>query len=251
MEEVEVNSVSPEVAPPETEAHAEQTQAAKVETPVDDTQERNWRQMRMRQNELERKLKEKEEMLEKFVHMQLNAQVASAPKEIDELDQISDEEFIPKGKVKKLVEKQAQKYAEEVAKRETEKFIQQQHQSQFLDRLKKQYSDFDEIVNPETLALLEQQNPDLAQTIVDLKDPYKIGLQSYNYIKAMNLHDKVPQVRRAKEVEKKLDQNAKTVQTPQAFDKRPMAQAYKMTDVENKKLYEEMIGYARQASFSY
>ena len=60
----------------------------------------------------------------------------------------------------------------------------------------------------------------------------------------MNLGDKVPSARRAKEVEKKLEQNAKTVQTPQAYDKRPMAQAFQMSKAEMANIYKEMMGYA-------
>lgn len=251
MEEVE-NSVIPEIAPPETESHEQpeaQAQEAKVETPVEDKQEKNWRQMRMRQNELERKLKEKDEMLEKFMQMQLSQQPQK--QEVDEFDAISDEEFIPKGKVKGLVKKEAARIAQDIARQEAEKLMQQQHQSQFMDRLKRQYSDFDEIVNAETLALLEEKDPELATTIAELKDPYKIGLQSYKYIKAMNLSEQAPEVRRSKEIEKKLEKNSKTVQSPQAFDKRPMAQAFRLTDAEKTKLYEEMQAYASQAGFSY
>jgi hypothetical protein len=246
MEEVENSSAIQEIVPPETETHVA-TAEIPVETPKvveEDRQERNWRRMSQKQNELEQKLKDKEQMLEKFMLAQMSA---SAPKEVDELDKISDDEFIPKGQVHKLIRKEAQKIASEIAKEENEKFLKNQRESQFKDTLKRQFSDFDEIVNPDTLAILDQQDPELARTISDLGDPYKIGLQCYKYIKAMNLSAKVPESRRAKEVEKKLEQNAKTVQTPQAYEKRPMAQAFKMTDSEKNKLYEEMNACARLA----
>lgn len=247
MEEVENSSAQQEIVPPETNAHAATAEATPVETPKvqeEDRQERNWRRMSQKQNELEQKLKEKDEMLERFMLAQMSSQ---APKEVDELDKISDDEFIPKGQVHRLVRKEAQKIAQEIAKQETEKLLKNQREAQFKDTLKRQFSDFDEIVNPDTLAILDQQDPELAKTISDLGDPYKIGLQCYKYIKAMNLSAKVPESRRTKEVEKKLEQNAKTVQTPQAYDKRPMAQAFKMTDVEKNKLYEEMNSFARLA----
>ena len=60
---------------------------------------------------------------------------------------------------------------------------------QFMDRLNRQYSDFSEVVNPETLSILEEKEPELAATIADLKDPYKIGVQSYKYIKAMGFQN--------------------------------------------------------------
>jgi hypothetical protein len=75
-----------------------------------------------------------------------------------------------------------------------------------------------------------------------------MAITSYKYIKALNLVDKVPNARRVREVEKKLDRNGKTIQSPMAFDKRPMAQAFKSTEADKNRLYEEMMGYASQAN---
>lgn len=252
MEEVENISVNQEIAPPETEAAKsepqDQNQVAPKELPKEESaQDRNWKEMRKRLNDQEKRLKEKDELLERMMISQISSKENSQPQVKDELDEIGDDEFIPKGKVNKLVRREAQRIAEEIAKKETEKALQVQKDSQFLNNLKRQFSDFDEVVNQETLALLEQQDPELANTIVELKDPYKIGLQSYKFIKALNLSNKVPDSRRAKEVEKKLEQNSKTIQSPQAYDKRPMAQAFRLTDAEKTKLFEEMNGYARMA----
>ena len=128
-----------------------------------------------------------------------------------------------------------------------ERLMKEQEKSQFLDKLKREFSDFEEVVTPETLAILEETNPRLANLIAKSKDPYEIGLQSYEYIKALNLSDKAPQKRRAKEVEKKIEENAKTVQTPQAYDKRPLAQAFMLTDAMKSDLYKEMMQYASLA----
>lgn len=240
MEEAE-NSVSTEVAPPEAESAAPVEQKAQVQ--AEDRQERNWREMRQRQQDLERKLKAQEELNQQLLSLQMQAQ---KPQEPDELEQLSDDEFIPKGKVKKLVQKEKDQIVKEaIAQLKAEQM--QQEQSRFHERLRAKYSDFDEVVNVETMALLEEQDPELAQTIVELKDPYKIGMQTYKFIKSQGIHEKVPNARRSKEVEKKLESNAKTVQTPQAYDKRPMAQAYVLTDTEKSKLYEEMTHYARMA----
>lgn len=167
--------------------------------------------------------------------------------EVDELDSIGAEEYISKGKVEKLVEKKAQKYAEEIAKREVESFFKKQHDSQFMDRLNRQYSDFNEIVNAETLSLLEEKEPELAKSIVDLKDPYKIGLQSYKFIKAMNLSEKTPETRRQKEIDKAIEKADKAIPSPMSYDKRPIAQAFQLTDAMKKDLYREMHGYAALA----
>lgn len=252
-DKVENQSANLEIATPETENHVVPAQETKVEASkevTDDRQDRNWRLMRERQKELERELKREREVNERILQMQAQNS-PSKPLEVDELDAIGDEEFIPKGKVHKLVRKEAERIARDIAQKEAERLFQQQHQAQFMDRLKRQYSDFDDVVNAETLSLLEEQEPELANTIAETKDPYKMGVQSYKYIKAMNLSAKAPEARRSREVEKKLEKNANIVQTPQAYDKRPMAEAYRMTDVEKKKLYEDMMGHASRAGGGY
>lgn len=237
MEEVENQSVTPEIATPSDNSQAV---AVAEEPKVDDRQERNWREMRRQQEELKNLVKSQQELIQ---------QLKSVPEKVepDEFEAISDEEFLPKGKVKKLVEREAQRIAQKEAQNFTEKLIKEREQSQFMDKLKRQFNDFEDVVTPETLSILEETKPHLAKTIAELKDPYMIGLQSYEYIKALNLADKVPQARREREIEKKLEKNAKTVQTPQAYDKRPMAQAFKLTDVEKKSLYREMMECASSA----
>lgn len=253
-DQVEINSEVQETATPQTENQEVSTQEAQVEEEVqrpipqetDDRQERNWGRMREKQKDLERELRMQKELNERL--LQMSAQLApQQPQEKDELDEIGDEDYIPKGKVKKLVQREKDNIVKATVE-EMEKRFQQKEDAQFMDRLKRQYSDFEDVVNTDTLALLEEQEPELATAIAASKDPYKIGVQTYKYIKALNISTKVPEARRAKEVEKKLEKNAKTVQSPQAYDKRPMAQAFKMTEVEKKQLYEEMIQFSRGAN---
>ena len=230
-----------EVVEPQAKNHEEAINAPQASSKSqEDWQERNWREMRRSHDELKQIARSQAEVIE-----QLKQQLT--PKEVDEFEDIADDDYLPVGKVKQLVEKKARA----IVQAETQKILQQREQANFLDKLKKQYGDFDDIVNQETLAILEKQDPDLAETIAGLKDPYKIGLQSYKYIKALGIADKVPQARRVAEVEKKLEKNAKTVQSPQAYDKRPMAQAFKTTDAERAAIYKEMMEYASGSGYSY
>jgi hypothetical protein len=237
------NSEIQEVAPLVENQANEVNDAGKAKQ---EAEERNWKAMRIKNAELEKQLKMRDEMMEKILQAQMSN---SAPQkqEVDEFDSIGDDEFIPKGKVKELAKKQAQKYAEQIAKEEVGKALKQHHDSQFVDRLNRQYSDFSEVVNPETLSLLEEKDPELAQTIADLKDPYKIGLQSYKYIKAMNLVQKAPEVRRQKEVEKAIEKAENAIKSPTS-NTRPIALAFQLTDAMKKELYREMNGYASMAS---
>jgi len=241
------NSANQEVATLEQPNH-ESIEQQSQQSQVEDTQDRNWRAMRERQRELEITLKQQMEMNEKLLALASKAQpVVEVP---DELDQLADDEFLPKGKVKKLVQKEKEAIKREAVE-EVKQLLQKQEQAKFMDHLRAKFSDFDEIVNKETLAILDKQEPELAQAISQGGDPFKTGVQCYKYIKALGLAAKVPEVRKAKEVEKKLEKNAQTVQSPLAYDKRPMAQAYKETEAERTALYNEMMGYARQAGMSY
>lgn len=234
--------------------------ATQVETQVNEVKEAQQNQepvtnqhlkaMRLKNAELERELKQLRDAQLQIMQAQL-ANSAPMRQEVDEFDNIGDEEFIPLGKVKKLTEKNTQKVlknTEELVRHEVQKALQKQQDTQFMDRLNRQYSDFSEIVNPETLSILEEKEPELAATIADLKDPYKIGVQSYKYIKAMGLSQSAKEARREKEVDKAIAKSEKAVTSPLANDNRPIAQAFKLTDAMKKDLYREMHGYAALAS---
>jgi hypothetical protein len=241
------NSEVKEVAPQVESQVNEVKETQVVQEPVNN---QHLKAMRLKNAELERELKQLREAQMQLMQAQL-ANAASVRQEVDEFDKIGDEEFIPSGKVKKLVEKNSQKVlknAEDLVDKAVERRIKKMQDDQFMDRLNRQYSDFSEIVNPETLSILEEKEPELAATIAELKDPYKIGVQSYKYIKAMGLTQSATDARREKEVDKAIAKSEKAVTSPMAFDKRPIAQAFKLTDAMKKDLYREMHGYAALAS---
>ena len=245
-EEVQ-NSEAQEVAPQEQAQVNEVKETQYNQEPVTN---QHLKAMRLKNAELERELKQLRDTQMQIMQAQL-AQSAPVKQEVDEFDKIGDEEFIPLGKVKRLAEKNTQKVlknAEELVRHEVEKALKKQQDSQFIDRLNRQYSDFSEVVNPETLSILEEKEPELAATIAELKDPYKIGVQSYKYIKAMGLSQSAKEARREKEVDKAIAKSEKAVTSPMAYDKRPIAQAFKLTDAMKKDLYREMHGYAAYAS---
>lgn len=244
MEDAEVNSEYNEVAPHEADSQTpEQHQESQVDH-REDLQEKNWRAARERIAALERESREKDELLRKALDIQ---ERFSQPKHKEpEEPEEPDDEYINKGGVKKVTKKVVEPLEKKIE--QLEATLAQQRQKELYQSLQKKYPDFDDVVNPESIALFEEREAELAATMIEIKDPYKMGIQAYKYIKALNINDDVPGRRRQREAEKKLDKNSKTVQSPQAFDKRPMAQAYRITEAEKSKLYEEMLGYASQAS---
>lgn len=241
------NSEVPEVA---TQVDTQEHEVNESQNRQEPVTNQHLKAMRLKNDELQRELKQMRELQMEIMKAQLS-NVPTAKQEVDEFDSIGDEEFIPLGKVKKYTEKSSQrmlKNTEELVKAEVDRRFKQQQDSQFIDRLNRQYADFSEIVNAETLSILEEREPELAATIAETKDPYKIGIQSYKYIKAMGLAQNVKETRREKEIDKAISKSEKSIQSPMAFDKRPIAQAFKLTDAMKKDLYREMHGYAALAN---
>lgn len=247
MQDQDHNSEDAEVAPHEADQdvsmHSEDNSGQAETQARDDANERNWRAMRQRQKEMEYELKQKNEMLEKL--LQYHQPARQEPQTIAEPED-PDDEFVPAGKVKGIARKTVQPLEKKI--QDLEAKLAQQEQQKLMSSLQSKYPDFEDVVNVETLEMLEKTEPELASTIASFKDPYKMGLQSYKYIKALNLLDKLPDARRKKEVVQKLDKNSKAVQSPTAYDKRPIAQAYKASQADSKRLYEEMMHYASMAS---
>ena len=243
MEDVENKSVIEETVSPQTEN--QETEVKEVPQERESPSREHFRRLENSKKDLERELRMQRELNEKLLTMATQL----APRQeavVDELDKMSDDELLPKGQVKRLVAKEKEKIIQD-AVGEIEKRFEQREQLKFKERLQRQFTDFDEVVNPETMALFEEKHPELAQAIVESKDPYKIGLQTYHYIKSMGMSEKSADSRRAKEVDKKIEQNKKTVPSPASYEKRPMAQAFQMTDTLKKQLYNEMMGFAKLA----
>lgn len=245
MDEHDQNSENIEVAPQENVSNEsmhdqQQVQNDEAVKKAED-QDRNWRAMRQRTKELELQIQQRDEFLDRV----LKSQPQQVVQKVEE-PEIADDEPVVAGMAKGIARKTMQPLEKKIY--DLEQKLAQQEQNKQFSALRDKYSDFDDVVNVETLELLEKQEPELATTIAQLNDQYKMALQSYKYIKALNLVESLPESRRSKEVIKKMEKNAKAVQSPQAYDKRPMAQAYKLTQADEKKLYEEMMFYASKAS---
>lgn len=244
MQEQDLNSEEIEVAPHETDHDVSQQDDNPINADAqarEDANDRNWRAMRQRHKEMETAIQQRDQMIDKLLNQQpkQNVQVIEEPEE-------PDDDYIPAGKVKGIARKTVQPLEKKI--QDLEKKIAQQEQDKLINSFRSKYSDFDDVVNAETLQMLEKNEPELAATISQLGDPYKMGLHSYKYIKALGLVDQLPDARRKKEVAQKLEKNAKAVQSPTAYDKRPMAQAFKASAVDSRALYDEMMFYASQAN---
>jgi hypothetical protein len=243
----EAEAVETDVSPDNSLESAPTSEVATEQPEEEAKQERNWKEVRRKQREAEYKLQAQEEMIEKLLAATKTTPVHQAPEEPDEFANIDPDDIPTWGQADRRIEKKA----EAIAEKKYREFRAQEEQSRFLEHLKSEFSDFSDVVNPDSIAILEEKQPKLAATIAELKDPYKMGLQTYHYLKAMDLSGDVSKKRHAKEAAKKMEKNENAVQSPQAFNKRPMAQAFHVTEAEKTKLYDEMMGYSRLSGGQY
>lgn len=246
-----VEEVAPQDPKLDASAVADSTAQTPAETPsvaetheADTKQERNWNEVRRKQRESNAKIEAQQEVIELLKQQMKSPTQESKP---DKFADVDPEDYPTWGQVNEKFTKDT----ESIVKDTYRKLEAEKNKARFHERLQKEFEDFDSVVNPESLALLEEKKPKLAASIAEHKDPYVMGLQAYHYLQAMNLSSDVSGKRHAKEVEKKLEQNENTVQSPQAYNKRPMAQAFQYSEADSSKLYEEMMGCAAKSGFGY
>ena len=181
MTDQDLNSDEFEVAPQENvDNESMQSQETQIDVEAqrrEETKDRDFRALRQRQKEMEWELKQKDEMLNRFMQQQ---QPKAQEPIVDPED--ADEDYVPAGRVKGIARKAVAPLEQKI--QELESRLAQQDQQKLIQNLRSQYSDFDDVVNVDTLEILEKQEPELAVTIAQMKDPYKMGLHSYKYIKA-------------------------------------------------------------------
>ena len=254
-EEVVQDSVEEEIAPQEYQEDDSTQAVEESETEVDaqaeeqarkaEEQERNWRAMRQQQKEKDLAIQQRDEKIATMEALLTRLVPKQDSAKEPEEEQFDLDEYANYNGVQKLTKKNMQPLEQKI--QHLESLLNKQEEEKKINAFKAKYPDFDDVVNVETLELLEKKEPELAFSILELKDPFKMGLQSYKYIKALGLEAELPNARRVKEIDKKIEKNSKAVQSPQAYDKRPMAKAFKATASDQKRLYEEMMHYASQA----
>lgn len=239
-EELEIQ----EVANPQVEAaQEEQHEEVQAETKKD----RSWRELRRQKDEWEKEARVQKELVQRLVNQQQMPQQQVLPEE-DIISSLAKEDYVAGEKVAKAYKSLEASFDRRL--QELDRKYAAQQQSNSLQDLKRRFPDFDQVVNSETLNLLEETDPELATAIASTKDPYMVAVQSYKYIKAAGLAPKQPS-KRAKEVEAKIEQNKKTIQSPAAYEKRPLAAAFKMTKEQEKELQSEMYHFAQQVGMGY
>ena len=165
--EEEISQVDPQTEVADAAQEVQKAEAFANKKSTDD-QDRNWKEARRAKQELERKVREQEELIHRL-------QKPAQPQIEDDLDKLGDEDIVTKAQAKKL----AARMAEEIA----QKVIRQREASTVDERLSLRYPDFAEVVTEENIEQLRQTEPELAESLSHNPDPYKQAVAVYKVLK--------------------------------------------------------------------
>ena len=247
MDEVENKNSNEEFVTPVTETNQDpvstekETQDAQPAT-ADDT---SWiKKLRRDREDAIRENRMKDDLIKQLVSQSQFQQLQPQQEEEDFIESIRKEEYVPGEKVAKGLRNIEAKFEKKL--QEMQQSYQQTAAVSKWDKLKEKHPDLEDVVNLDTLQLVKQHNPDLAAAWKNLDD-YTIAVQAYPYLKYSGLLGETKSSKRVNETERKLEQNKKTVPSPQVFEKRPMAQAFdyaRLSEDQKRELNREMQHYA-------
>lgn len=165
--------------------------------------EYNWAEMR-------RQMREKDQQIEELQKQFLSINEKKAPKEEDdELAKLAKDDIITVEQAEKLAEKRARKVAEEVIKKREAATVD--------ERVQLKYPDYSDVVSKENIELLKRTEPELAQSLYHMPDPYGQAVAAYKLLKKIAAkNDEGPSLEKKKAAEnsqKPLSVNAVTKQS--------------------------------------
>lgn len=156
----------------QVEAQVEAAPQPQLEQPQQEN--KNFKNLRERASRLER---ERDAALERLKQLEANA---SAPQPNDDTDAFNlDDHDIVEGKHLSALKKQLNVMKKQVA---------QSSALALESRLKAQYPDIDKVINDENIALLNELEPEVAQSLKYNPDPYSKASAAYTMIKKLGIY---------------------------------------------------------------
>lgn len=230
-QEPEVAQVVP---PAESADSAEEKQKAETFAKKSDDQDRNWKETRRKMQELERRAKEQEEVIQ-----QLKA--PKQPAYEDELDKLGDEDIVTKGQARKL----ATKMAEEIAQR----VIRERENATVEERLSIKFQDFNQVVTRENVQLLKETEPELAMSLSHNTDQYSQGIAAYKLLKRLGIGTEEVTKEPVREKQKAIANSQKPLSVNAVTKSSAIGNAHMfengLTKELKKSLYDEMVRAAK------
>ena len=210
--------------------------------PSSNDQERNWKALRQKADEAERRAQEYERQLSEY--NSLLRDVVSGKSQQQPQEEEFDESDIPTfGQTKKAIRTEAEKIAREIVRQTLE----EKEEFEAPKKLKSEIADFDEVVTKENVDYLIKNEPELATILKNTKSQYLQGKVAYKFIKSLGLHNKDS----VESMKKDAERNMAKPMSPNAVGNRNSVGAANMfahglTPDLKKQLYQEMLASAKR-----
>jgi hypothetical protein len=204
-----------------SEGVKEQETAKPVESQViSDSARENFRRLEAAKDE-EREKRLRAEMHNEAMQKELaEIKMMLQPKEKDPLDDVTD--YIDPNVFKAKLEKERKNFireAENIANKTYDARQQQDKKNNFMQRLKSDYNDYDQVMNEANVADLEKRSPTFLQAVLKIDDDYERRRLTYQYLKEH------PKAKPVEDIKEKIAENAKNpyhipsgTGTPSAMD---------------------------------
>jgi len=220
--------INEEVANPSSQVSEE---SSEVKQAAGNDKEYNFKQLRETNEDLKRQVSE----LRDFVNSKENIpQEKPAPQE-DELLSLSPDDIVTYGQVDRLAEKKAREIVDKV--------FQERETAELPKKVKAQYSDFDEIVNKETVKEFEQSEPALASACAVSANPYEA---TYKMLKILRQQKTDGKIAKNEEI---IDRNLKVPPPATSISRSSGLQdANSFGELSQADLYKEMMQFSRKSN---
>lgn len=167
--------------------------------------ELNFARLRQERDRMAMALEQERAERERLTQENQRMKEATRPRQSDredDQDDDHDEPYVDRKALKRNLAREREsilKEAEQIASRK----IAEENNRNFMTRLKAEHPDFDNVLNEETAAKLEQVNPKIAEMIMQIPDEYQRRKMAYETVKMAGLHKK-PE---AAPIQDKVNQN--------------------------------------------
>lgn len=108
------------------------------------------------------------------------------PKEKDLLEDVQDLSEIDPSKFKQILaqrEAQYEQKAKRIAESTIEEYEQKKKKTNFRDELRGKYHDYDSVMNEQTIAAIQEKEPEIVEAITAIEDPYVRCEKAYQFFK--------------------------------------------------------------------
>lgn len=143
-----------------------------VSTEVQENQQRKRNDAEYNWAEMRREMREKDQQIE-----ELRQQFSKTEK--DDLVNLAEDDILTVGQARRLAKEMAKKVAEDAIKKRDAETVE--------ERMQLKYPDYSEIVSKENIELLKQTEPELAQSLYHMPDPYSQAVAAYKLIKRISV----------------------------------------------------------------